>query len=89
MSDTIDTTEVMLTTVDNPFDPFEMFDEWLAYDIGLGHNTVALLDRVLFNSNELSDTDQAIAYRDAIDEIVRENVSGVHRKVSRNVITKD
>lgn len=84
MADTTQTIEYMLTTVDNPFDPFTMFNEWMAYDIGLGHNTAALLDRVAFTSSELSEADQALSIQDAIDEIVKENVSGMHRKVSRN-----
>ncbi len=77
--------EYMLTTVDNPFDPFTMFNEWMSYDIGLGHNSAALLDRVAFTSSELSETDQALAIQDAIEEIVKENVSGVHRKVSKDL----
>ncbi len=84
MADTTQTIEYMLTTVDNPFDPFTMFDEWMAYDIGLGHNTAAFLDRVAFVSNELSEADQALAIQDAIDEIIKENVSGIHRKVSKD-----
>jgi hypothetical protein len=82
MADT--TTEYMLTTVDNPFDPFTRFDEWLEYDIRLGYNTVSFLDRVAKVSNDLSEPDQALAIQNAIDEIVNENVSGMWRKVSRN-----
>lgn len=82
MTDT--TTEYMLTTVDNPFDPFTRFDEWLEYDIRLGYNTAAFLDRVANLSDELSEPDQALAIQNAIDEIVTENVSGMWRKVSRN-----
>lgn len=77
-------TEYMLTTVDNPFDPFTQFDEWLEYDIRLGYNTSSFLDRVARVSDELSEADQALAIQEAIDEIVKENVSGMWRKVSRN-----
>lgn len=76
-------TEYMLTTVDNPFDPFTQFDEWLEYDIRLGYNTCSFLDRIAKGSNDLSPTDQAKVVQDAIDEIVNENVSGMWRKVSR------
>lgn len=78
-------TEYMLTTVDNPFDPFTQYDEWLAYDLKLGYNTNALLARVAINSNDLSEPDQAVAIQDAIDEIVNENVSGMHRKVTQTL----
>jgi hypothetical protein len=87
MSDVADTTptEYMLTTVDNPFDPFTQFDEWLAYDIGNGYNTCGFLARVAKVSNDLSLPDQAQAVQDAIDEIVEENVLGVWKKVARAV----
>jgi hypothetical protein len=77
-------TEYMLTTVDNPFNPFTRFDEWLEYDMRLGYNTSAFLGRIARVSPDLSEPDQALAIQNAIDEIVSENVSGMWRKVSRN-----
>ena len=50
MTDTIDTTEYMLTTVDNPFDPFTRFEEWYAYDVRMGYNTASFLERIAKNS---------------------------------------
>jgi hypothetical protein len=78
--------EYMLTTVDNPFDPFTQFDEWLAYDIMMGYNTTAFLARVANLSTEMSEPDQQLAIQYAIEEIVEENVSGMWRKVSREDI---
>ena len=75
----------MLTTVDNPFDPFDNFREWFAYDVAAGYNTVSLLARLTFTSEELSEADQNVANEIAIDEIVSENVLGLYRKVSRIV----
>jgi hypothetical protein len=75
--------EYMLTTVDNPFDPFTRFDEWFAYDESMGYGTSAFLDRVANVSDELSEPDAALVIQEAIDEIIQENVSGMWRKVSR------
>lgn len=72
----------MLTTVDNPFDPFTQFDEWYAFDVRHGYNTSSFLARVVKSSDELSEPDQSLAIEQAIDEIVRENVLGLYRKVS-------
>lgn len=83
MTDTNEPTQYMLTTVDNPFDPFTQFDEWYAWDVKSGYNTSALLGRVAVVSDSLSEPDQALAIQDAIDEIVSENVSGMYRKVSQ------
>ena len=76
-------TEYMLTTVDNPFDPFTRFDEWYAYDVTMGYCTSSFLDRVANLSDELSEPDAALALQEAIDEIIQENVSGMWRKVTR------
>lgn len=75
--------EYMLTTTDNPFDPFTQFREWLQYDLALGYNTLGLLDRVVITSPELSSADQKLAIIQGMDEIVLENIYGVHEKVSR------
>ena len=84
MTDTDQPTEYMLTTVDNPFDPFTRFEEWLAYDTKLGYDTPGMLARITKISNDLSEPDQALAVQSAIDEIVTENVSGMWRKVSQD-----
>lgn len=71
----------MLTTVDNPYNPFTEWREWYAWDEQAGYHTSGLLARVVRTSDELSDADQEAAIEDAIEEIVRENPLGVHRKV--------
>lgn len=73
----------LLTTVDNPFDPFTEFKQWWAFDERNGYNTPGLLDRLVGDVSELSEADQHQIVQDAIDEVVRLNVSGMHRKVSR------
>lgn len=73
----------MLTTVDNPHSPFENWDAWLSYDLACGYNTSGLLARIANTSHELSDKDFDVALQAAIDEIVEENVSGLHRKVTK------
>jgi hypothetical protein len=75
--------EFMLTTVDNPYDPFTQWDDWFLWDQTAGYHTPGLLARIARSSNELSDADQYVIIQDAIDEIVRENVLGVFRKVKR------
>lgn len=76
--------EYMLTTVDNPYSPFTEWDEWYAFDTQKGYHTSAFLARVVRLSPELSETDQRLAIDQAIDEIVKENVSGMWRKVSKD-----
>lgn len=78
-----DRPEYMLTTVDNPHDPFSQWDEWFAWDAAAGYNTPGLLARITRNSTDLSEGDQHLAVQQAIDECVEMNVLGVLRKVKR------
>ena len=77
--------DFMLTTTDNPWDPFTQFSEWYQWDESAGYHTTGFLGRIVITSDSLSDADQQKAIEDAIDEIVKENVSGMHIKVTRNV----
>jgi len=74
----------MLTTIDNPYNPFTHWDDWLQYDMEQGHHSLALLARVTRTSDELPDAVQSQAIEDAILEIVTENVSGLHIRVTEN-----
>lgn len=71
----------MLTTVDNPFDPFTQYDQWYAYDIAMGYDTAGYLARIVKLSDELPDDQQQLAITAAIDEIVELNINGLYRKV--------
>lgn len=77
--------ECMLTTTDNPFDPFTQFDEWFLYDESKGYHSCSYLARIAKTSDALSDLDNSQAIESAIDEIVSKNYSGVYKKVTRNV----
>lgn len=70
--------DIMLTTVDNPYDPFKQYEDWLAYDTSSGHNSNALLARIAIVNDDLSDEDVDDAVTEAIEEIVRINASGLH-----------
>lgn len=75
----------MLTTEDNPFDPFDSYDDWYAYDSLRGYHTPGYLARIAIVSDDLSEADQERAISLAINEIIEENVLGIYKKVSREV----
>jgi hypothetical protein len=72
----------MLTTVDNPYNPFTHWDEWWAYDIAHGYHTAGYLARIARNSDEISETDQELANEAAIDEIIEEDARGIYLRVA-------
>lgn len=75
---------VMLTTIDNPFDPFTQWDEWYAFDEQKGYCTCSYLGRITITSPNLSVDDQNRAVEQAIDEIIRVNGLGFYKKVYEN-----
>jgi len=75
--------EVMLTTSDNPFDPFEQFDEWFAFDESMNYHSCSYLARIARTSDELSDYDNLLELSNAIDEIVMLNILGIYKKAFR------
>ena len=74
----------MLTTVDNPYDPFTEFREWHQWDEANGYFTCSFLGRIVQISRETSPADQDLAIEQAIDEIVMENVNGMYKKVTND-----
>lgn len=70
-----------LTTVDNPYDPCDQFDQWFAYDVEKGYNSCGLLERIANTSDELSPEDNRIEINSAIDQIVLNDPTGTYIKV--------
>lgn len=73
--------ESMLTTSDNPYDPFNQFDEWYAFDNSKGYGTLSYLARIVKSSPALSEQDQVRATEDAIDEILKYDLLGIYERV--------
>jgi len=75
----------MLTTIDNPYNPFTHWDEWWVYDHAKGHCTCEYLARIVRTSDDLSDADQDQAIDDALDEIIRYNFIGIYKTVDEPI----
>ena len=76
----------MLTTIDNPYNPFTEWDRWYQFDEASGYHTSGYLARIVRTSDELSEADQDLALESAIDEIIKENINGVYKKVSQEIL---
>lgn len=71
----------MLTTIDNPFDPFTQFDAWFQFDEEKGYHTCQFLAQIARTSSDMSEKDYENEVERAIDEIVKFNVRGIDKKV--------
>lgn len=77
----------MLTTIDNPFDPFEQFTSWLLFDEEKGYHSCSYLGRIARTSDQLSDEENDLEVERAIDEIVRYDFRNIYKKVTRDAVT--
>lgn len=72
---------VALTTIDNPYDPVDQYDDWYAFDTQKGYCTDAYVARCLKTSDELPERLQEEDYERAIDEIISFDLLGMYKKV--------
>lgn len=72
-----------LTTIDNPFDPIDQFDEWYLYDMQKGYSSCAYLARIARTSDALTDAENEREIERAIDEIIKYDFMNIYKKVKR------
>ena len=82
-------TEVMLTTFDNPFDPFDDFTSWFMFDVEKGYYTCNLLARIARTSEEFSTIEEKTETERAIDAIIDYDFLNIYKKVTRNVVNEE
>lgn len=71
----------LLTTIDNPFDPYKDFDNWLRYDEDHKYYTLNYLARVAPTSEYLTEVENQRIVNDAIDDICRLDLLGIYKRV--------
>lgn len=74
-----------VTTIDNPFDYFTQFDEWYRFDTEKGYDTCNYIARITRASNNMSERDKVEAINEAVDEIIRLNITGKYKKIRKNI----
>ena len=77
--------KVMLTTIDNPFDPIEYFSSWRQFDEEKGYYSLAYLARIAKLSDDMSQKEEDNEIERAIDEIILYNPLGIYKKVKHDV----
>ena len=74
--------DYMLTTVDNPYNPFDQFTQWLLFDKEKGYNTCEYLARIVNLSDDLSEKESNEAIERAMDEIIKFDPLNIYKKVT-------
>ena len=78
--------EVMLSTIDNPFNPIDDYESWLAYDIEFDHRTCETLANAVNLSPEMSQAEEEKEIERAIDEIIKYDPVHKFIKVTKSSI---
>ena len=76
--------ECMLTTIDNPYNPFEQFVLWDLFDHEKGHNSKELLARFVQLSDDMTQKEENEEIERAIDEIIKYDPLDIYAKVIKN-----
>ena len=76
--------DVMITTIDNPFDPFEQLEAWRMFDIEKQHFTCERLARITRLSPEMSQSEIDQEIERAIDEIIKYDFMNIYKKVTKD-----
>lgn len=75
--------EVALTTVDNPYDPFDNFLEWWRFDNDMGYGTCQILDRLTNVSDRMSEKERDSELERGIDELIKADPVNLFKKIVR------
>lgn len=80
--------ECMLTTIDNPFDPFEQFDDWYNFDIEKGYHSCNRLARLANITEDMTDYEESEEIERAIDRLIEIDFLDLFVKVKRPTKTQ-
>lgn len=80
------TRQCMLTTFDNPYNPFTQFDKWFMFDTEKGYDSCGYVGRIAHGSDELSDEENVDEIERAIDEIIKYDFTNMRKKIYDNSI---
>jgi hypothetical protein len=79
-------TKCGITTIDNPYDPFEQFVLWFLFDVEKGYDSCAYLGRIARTSEQLSDEENELEIERAIDEIIKYDFRNIYKKIKRKIV---
>ena len=73
----------MLSTKDNPFNPFEDFQNWFNFDSDKGYNSCGILARLVDIDIDLPPSIEAAVTEDAIDSFIESDPTNMYIKVQK------
>ena len=75
--------QVMITTVDNPFDPFNDYENWLLFDAEKGYYSPSKLARLIKDEEGMTEQEEFEEIERAIDRLIEIDPLDMYIKVTR------
>lgn len=75
----------MLSTIDNPFNPFEDYSSWLMFDKEKGYDSAERLMRIAKLTDDMTQKEENEEIERAIDEIIKYDILNIYVKVSKTL----
>ncbi len=76
---------VRITTIDNPYDPFEDFNNWFLFDIEKGYYTCDKLGRLSNFSELMTEKQEKEETERTIDRLIELDPLNIYKKVEKIV----
>lgn len=76
--------KVNITTIDNPFDPFDDFTSWYMFDIEKGYYTCSKLARLSNVTDDMSTIEENNEIERAIDRLIAIDPLDIYKKVTKD-----
>lgn len=71
----------LITTIDNPFSPFDEFEKWYKFDLAKGYNTCEIVGRLASKDQSLTSIEEIEEMNEIVDKIIEFDFLNVYKKV--------
>lgn len=75
--------KINITTIDNPFDPFDDFTSWHMFDLEKGYNTGSRLARLTEFSDDMTEKEELEEIERGINRLIEIDPLDIYIKVVR------
>ena len=81
--------ECLLTTIDNPYNPFDDFASWYMFDCEKGYKTCEYVARITKCNPEMTQNEEDTETERVYDEIIKIDPFDIYKKVYRSDYTSN
>lgn len=81
----MENTQCLLTTFDNPYNPFDEFNLWFMFDVEKGYYSCSKIARIANFSDDMTQKEIDEETERAIDQIIQYDFLNIYKKVRKTL----